>query len=252
MRTISMHCPKCGTEHWSRINELARDFVCKDCGVTYHVDRGGRCVRGPRPTHTPDEFEPISREAHNPRFDPIGYWANLPWLVKFASLAALLLVAGLSTARMLTVATQKVPEALEDRTEYVALSFTRGSPEDVSRVADPSTVVSIPRWIDRFRPPTWDRWLGTTPAVNTTVLFMNPKNRTAATVATIKLPALATKASDSGARSKSESSTPTGPADASRGPTLEILLHWRLAESGLWMLDAGQTLRSAGPRQANR
>lgn len=250
MRHISLHCPKCGDEQWSRVNELAHDFRCNGCGTTFHVDTCGRCLKGPRPKHSADPYQLAATGSRPPVFDPFGYWAGLARPVKLGLASGILVVSCLAVACMVGSSDRRLPESLEARTSHVALAFVRGDREGVAELADPSTVISLNRWIDQTRPPNWHLWVDTVPHVRTTVLFRNARNKTAATVATVTLPVLPASASASPSRLVPADSNDS-PLNA-RGPRLELLLYWRLDDSALWVLDGGQTLRAAAPRRVMR
>jgi hypothetical protein len=262
MRTIAIRCPRCRHEQSLRIRDLDAVHACERCKAHFTVDANGRCVvlgksstsqvsgrhAAPSGRYPAQSSARLPTVPDRPTSDLVDRWRAMPRLLKLGMLgAAIVLGALLLAPRLLPSPAAAIPEGLEDRADYAVDAFLSGRLDALLAIAEPASAPSLERWYAQKRPRWWGPDVSERTTFSNQVLFKIPSARTAGTLATISFDPDGDLAGSEPAASAPPPAKAKPPTRAPRGK-LEVVLIWRLAENGLWIIDGGKTIKEATGR----
>ncbi len=234
MRHLALLCPRCDHEAQVWISDLGQTLRCKKCKSPFHVNSGGKCIRGLRPDQDEPDPYALVREQTPPQFDT---WSRMPMPVRWAVLVACVVVIGVLLAMAIRPNPNVLPESLLDRTKFVANAVLNNDKEALLSISDPGTSLSATRWLELKRPASWAVWDHAERAeISASVLFQSNANNAASTVATLTFPSITTEKPQAIKRGR--------PA----GPRVELVMFWNRDSSGLWRIDGARTVKESTRR----
>lgn len=248
MRHIPLACPRCRHELVVSIRQLDHQFNCVECRTPFYVNSTGTCIKGLKPKHnsTANLHLSSTRTSSSTSSTLLGKLAHPPRRVVYAGIALALVLSALLVARALTVASQSIPESLEDRADFVARAFAEGNLDAILRVSDTGTGLSVKRWFELKRVPTHRIWSLGPPEINTTTIYKKTSAGSACTLSVLLFPTdqsitVAQRAA-ADLDSSSDSSAAAAQPDTPPRARMEVVLFWKTDSQNLWVVDGGRTV----------
>ncbi len=220
--SVRVNCPECGFTTRLATTQLDGSYRCRACQSIFKLDKSGKIQSGQAKgkKQTASAWEP-SREPSKAKSRIIQAGILLAALGSMA----LLLMLGIQAWQAISL-----PSALSDRAMYAADAFVFQDPDRMAALVPTDMWPILEQWQAR-RPARWTELLrGSKPRLR----VKDTKQGASSAIVLMEV----TISPQANAGSPPAGTHPTA-------ETINLTLCWTLADSGQWLLDAVNTLKSA-------
>lgn len=185
---LPVTCPRCRAEGKVKIGRLDKTFICKQCKRHFHVDPDG-VVSGDR--LAPVDEEKAIEEALRPRRKGKlqKLWESIPRPAKTGIAGAILLLSVIVWQIYASgfMASEPLPEGLQERARYVAECLANADKQRVKKISADGTSGDASTWAVTKRPNDWPSAFtpAQAPSFGTKVAFESYEKKSAGVAVTI-------------------------------------------------------------------